>query len=285
MLCKKPYSEGALSFGCGQCMPCKLNRRRVWTHRIMLEATKHGQNSFVTLTYNDEHLPKGGSLAPKDTQDWLKRLRKAVFPVRLRYYLVGEYGDDSLRPHYHVALFGLGVDATKIVEETWGLGHVVVGTLTPESAQYVAGYVTKKLTNKDLSGRGLHPQFTRMSLKPGIGAMAMDDVKDVLESEYGQKILFDNQGDVPVVLQHGRSKLPLGRYLRRKLRQSLGFVDLNTPPAAKRLMALEMQIMQKLYVSDPKNKKEFHSVQQAQKNQKIMNMEGRQKIYSNRGLI
>ena len=101
MLCRKPYVGPAGAFPCGQCLPCRLNRRRTWTHRIMLEAMCHGDNAFVTLTYEDDNVR---SLVPKDPQDWLKRIRKAVEPLRLRYYLVGEYGDISERPHYHVAL-------------------------------------------------------------------------------------------------------------------------------------------------------------------------------------
>lgn len=235
MLCRNPYIKGGKAFGCGSCAPCLVNRRRMWTHRIMLESLMHRDNAFVTLTYDDEHLPKGGSLAPEEVRDWLKRFRKSIEPGRVRYYAVGEYGETSNRPHYHVALFGYPkcrfgnsrysrerqecCDVCDKVRNTWGLGNVFVGALETKSAQYVAGYVTKKMTRFDdprLNGR--HPEFCRMSLKPGIGADAMWDVASVLM----QFNLVDTEGDVPSSLRHGRRLLPLGRYLRRKLRVMVG---------------------------------------------------------------
>lgn len=231
MRCRNPYVQGVRAFPCGQCMPCRLNRRRVWTHRLLLEQLQHGDSAFVTLTYDDDHLPLGESLVPKDAQDWLKRFRKDIYPLKVRYYLVGEYGDESFRPHYHVALFGyptcrFGVsrysrsrlgccDICDRVRDTWGRGYVSLGILEPNSAQYIAGYVTKKMTSGDdprLGGR--HPEFARMSLRPGLGYDALFE----LSSEILKLDLVDPQGDVPSALRHGSRLLPLGRYLRRKLR-------------------------------------------------------------------
>lgn len=171
-MCKKPFVKGISPFPCGQCLPCRLNRRRLWTHRLLLEQHSHEFSSFATLTYSDDALPAGNTLVPKHTQDWLKRLRALLGPARpLRYYLVGEYGDESQRPHYHAALFGLSHLEGELLRTSWGHGHIQLGTLTKESAQYIAGYVTKKMTAPDdprLQGR--HPEFARMSLRPGIGA-------------------------------------------------------------------------------------------------------------------
>ena len=109
MKCRNPYLNNGMAYGCGQCMPCRLNKKRIWTHRIMLESYEYSDNTMVTLTYDDEHLPRlddgRGTLVPKDFQDWLKRFRKAVEPRRVRYFGVGEYGDQLWRPHYHVILF------------------------------------------------------------------------------------------------------------------------------------------------------------------------------------
>lgn len=213
----------------------------MWTHRIMLETLCHSDNAFVTLTYAEEKLPAGGSLMPKHLQDWLKRLRKQVSPSRIRYYGVGEYGEQSYRPHYHVALFGFPTcrhgrsdymrpggkvrdsccAQCDLVRDTWGFGSVDLGTLTVESAQYVCGYVTKKMTRPTdlppvLAGR--HPEFARMSLRPGIGLNAMWEVADSLMKFN----LEESQPDVPSALRHGARLLPLGRYLRRKLRLMVG---------------------------------------------------------------
>lgn len=235
MLCRDPYVKGKHAYPCGRCFPCLHKRKRVWTHRIMLESLLHKDNCFITLTYADEHLPKGGSLAPSEIQQWLKRFRFAIAPLRIRYYVIGEYGDATQRPHYHAAIFGypkcrFGVsrysrerkdccDVCDTVRDTWGRGNVYVGSLETQSAQYVAGYVTKKMTRKDDARlKGRYPEFARMSLRPGIGADAMHDVASV----FLQFNLEDLQGDVPSALRHGNRLMPLGRYLRRKLRLYAG---------------------------------------------------------------
>lgn len=238
MICRYPYVQGRRAYGCGQCLPCRFNRRRVWAHRIMLEAMQYKDNTFVTLTYDDEHLPTPGgvvSLVPKDAQDWLKRFRSECYPIKIRYYLVGEYGDLSERPHYHVALFnypncrhGNSVysrfvnsccAACDLVRLTWARGNVFLGELSPHSAQYIAGYVTKKMTRVDDARlKGRYPEFARMSLRPGLGVSAMDDVASQLMT-FG---LEESQADVPAALRHGKRLLPLGRHLRRKLRERVG---------------------------------------------------------------
>lgn len=202
----------------------------------MLEAAQYKDNAFVTLTYSDENLPEGETLVPKDLQLWLKKLRKDIEPLRLRFFGVGEYGDRSSRPHYHVALFGYPpcsrgrtdhrrkscCESCDRVHATWGLGGVDVGTLTAESASYIAGYVTKKLTNGDdpyvqekLNGR--HPEFARMSRRPGIAAGFSDEVASSLL----QHDLVGAQ-HVPTHLSHGTRRLPLGSYLRDKIRERIG---------------------------------------------------------------
>lgn len=200
---------------------------------MILEALTHEASCFVTLTYNEESLPPGGTLCPSDAQKFLKRLRKAIHPHKIRYYLVGEYGDRTFRPHYHLCLYGLSPDDYQIVADAWSIGgvpigHVVVGSLTFESAAYVAGYVTKKMTSRDdprLGGR--EPEFARMSLNPGIGAHAMEDVAEILYTKHGSRELAE-LGDVPGVLRHGSKTFPLGRYLKRKLREKMGIPEFGT---------------------------------------------------------
>ena len=201
----------------------------------MLEASQNEDNCFLTLTYSDEHLPDGNNLDPLALTLFLKRLRKffdTQYGRKFRYFGVGEYGDQSERPHYHLALFGFpncGRGLTKprrdgsccsicdAVREVWGKGNVYLGSLEQQSASYVAGYVTKKLTAKDdprLEGR--HPEFARMSNRPGIGAGVMDEVaSSIMEHELEIE-------DVPTTLRHGSKQYPLGRYLRQNLRKKLG---------------------------------------------------------------
>lgn len=279
MLCRNPYCGKGIPFGCGQCMPCRHNRRRLWSHRIVLESMKHNESSFLTLTY--EEMPENEELKPKDLQDWLKRFRAKIAPNKIRYFAVGEYGDETQRPHYHLALFGLGSTNKEIIESTWTKGFSYVGDLTFESAQYVAGYVTKKLTNKtDPRLEGRHPEFARMSLKPGIGALAVPDIVDVLTSENGSNLMVASE-DVPLALQHGKRKLPLGRYLRSKIREHYGFKETTAPREILLRLHQEVRSLYDEVKKTPQGqKKSFKQILIDQDAQKVANMDARLKIFT-----
>lgn len=222
-MCKKPYHgiQTGIPVACGKCMPCRINRQRLWAHRILLESYMHDSSSFVTLTYDPKRFDDF-NLDPRHPQLWFKRLRKAIAPSTVRYYLVGEYGDESQRAHYHLALFGLGPEGEHIISDTWKMGFVQVGDLTPASAAYVAGYTLKKMTSKSDPRLGnRHPEFARMSNRPGIGAPAMSVIADALCTTHGINE-FENTGDVPTALRHGSQFKPLGRYLRKRLRNEIG---------------------------------------------------------------
>lgn len=283
MLCRSPYMMGTLECPCGGCLTCRINRRRVWAHRILLESFKHGDSCFATLTYDNEHCPE--LLVKSDYQLFVKRLRKSVFPRPVRYFLAGEYGELSGRPHFHLAIFGLdsftagGVDGQAgFVKASWPHGFTRVGELTWESAQYIAGYLTKKV-NGDIE-RGVK-EFSRMSLRPGIGAWAMGDVARVLASEVGLDEVA-RVHDVPSVLKHGKRLLPLGRYLRRRLRGELGFVSKDTPAEASRMFVLQ-QAAQKSSDYAALIKSGFkawdaHKMMIDMRTQKILNCESRFKV-------
>lgn len=249
MKCESPFWKGSLLFPCGQCDPCRINRKRVWKNRIILENTQHGSSSFWTLSYDDSNLRRTTSglatLHREDFTKWLKRIRVAVQPVRLRFFGVGEYGDRTFRPHYHVALFGYGrcvrgqtlrdgrnrpvahrcCENCRLVQSTWGLGDIHGGNLEDDSAGYLAGYVTKKMTrNDDARLQGRDPEFSAPSLKPGIGRDAMWEVASVLM----QYDIETSEPDVPSALRHGSKNLPLGRYLKQQLRLMVG-KEINAP--------------------------------------------------------
>lgn len=188
-----------LTLPCGQCIGCRLERSRRWAIRLMHEAQMHEANSFITLTYSDEHLPSDGSLQVKDFQDFMKRLRRGSSGP-LRFFHCGEYGEENGRPHYHMCLFGEDFSADRVfakpnkrgeplyhsrrLSEVWGNGECWIGELTFESAAYVARYCLKKaaLAGKagpDLDARksayskwlaGRRPEYVTMSRRPGIGA-------------------------------------------------------------------------------------------------------------------
>jgi len=168
------WSKGngrALELPCGRCIGCKLSRARMWAIRIKHEASMFSANWFLTLTYDDEHLPKSLSLEYKDIQLFLKRLRlkyKGYEPgpsgtAPVRFFVAGEYGEQYQRPHWHMMLFNVKfpdlapfVDNTwqsRAVEALWGKGNVVIGSVTIQSAAYVAGYSLKKVHG---AGAGCH---------------------------------------------------------------------------------------------------------------------------------
>ncbi len=160
------------------------------------EASLYENNSFVTLTYADEHLPLDMSVNVKEVQDFMKRLRKHYEPNRIRFYACGEYGDKEGRPHYHLLLFNhefldiypwkksKGGDMlwrSPTLEKLWPYGHSSIGTVNFKSAGYVARYIMKKINGDRASEHyafmdqygEIHqrkPEFTTMSRKPGIGA-------------------------------------------------------------------------------------------------------------------
>jgi len=243
MLCRSPFVKGELPFGCGQCMACRIKRRRIWTHRMMLESFLHSESCFITLTYAPEHLPPDGSVVPRDAVLFLKRFRERIKPVKVRYFLVGEYGDETERPHYHAALFGVGRAAEPDIAAAWGLGLVHVGDLEQKSAQYIAGYVTKKMTKSDDPRlRGRHPEFARMSRMPAIGSGAIAVMADAMNDREGSKEIA-RLGDVPSTLKHGGKDWPLGRVLKEKFRDAMGFDEKSLPEAKLAEWVAEMHAM------------------------------------------
>lgn len=168
---------------CGYCEGCREEQARQTAVRIVHEAQYHPHSSFLTLTYNDKHLPEFGSLSsetPKtrearereDRYAWQrpedrdhvskfwKRMRKHL--GNLRHYTVGEYGDKSKRAHYHACLFGHDFAEDRIIYKTtphllwisptltriWGMGDATIGTLNFQTARYTASYVLKKMRSK-----------------------------------------------------------------------------------------------------------------------------------------
>ncbi|WMC01493.1 replication initiator protein [Microvirus D_HF4_329] len=224
-VCKKPYMVGALAYGCGQCLPCRINHGRQWTWRQVLESYCYEHNCFVTLTYNLGSRPGNWALQPRDVQLWLKRIRKAISPATFRFFLCGEY-DDNGNPHYHLSLFGVsgyqrfnGVLFGDHVERCWGLGFVYVAEFNEATAQYVCGYTTKKLRDRKNGLEWNYPEFARMSNRPGLGQPAVK----ILAADLLRSYQDWESGDVPNSVLVGKRSIGLGRYLLRELREAVGF--------------------------------------------------------------
>lgn len=192
---------GAAVIPCGKCIGCQLDRSRAWALRCVHEASLYERNCFVTLTFDDVHIPRFGALEKRTLQLFFKRLRKR-FGSKIRYFACGEYGTDFGRPHFHACIFNhnftdrvlwsnrnnnklfTSVDLTDL----WPFGFSSVGDLTFGSAAYVARYVVKKVYGSHTHYTRLvpetgelvsvPPEFVLMSRRPGLAKGWFDLFKD-----------------------------------------------------------------------------------------------------------
>lgn len=217
---------------CGHCMGCRLDRSRVWADRMLLELRDNDYKAlFVTLTYNDASLPHAchvgynyyegfyedvvplaldddeewiaaaagapATLSIRDTQLFMKRLRKTFKDRRIRFFLAGEYGPKTHRPHYHAIIYGLTLSdfkdsrikdfnklgqpryISKSFERIWGNGYCVIAPVNWNTCAYVSRYTMKKVYKSENShayASDQLPPFCTMSRRPGIGLLHADDL-------------------------------------------------------------------------------------------------------------
>lgn len=217
--CVSPFFHKDLKIAlpCSKCVACKINKRRFWTARNLMEWESYkGRTIFFTLTYSDEHLPENRSVDKRELQLFFKRLRKNT-GMELRYYACGEYGDLNFRPHYHGILYGMpySLNAWEHIARAWQYrGFIDVKDCNANRIEYTAGYVSKKLSSvnkiKDL---GLTPEFHIMSRRPALGSVFLEELK---------KFAFtQNPFDVIRTFKFGNKYFPLDRLMREKLRNAL----------------------------------------------------------------
>ena len=193
-----------MQLACGRCQGCRLEHSRQWAVRCVHESRMHPVNTVVTLTYDDDHLPPGGNLCYSHFQSFMRKLRRWS-PVKVRFFMCGEYGELKKRPHYHAALFGFDfLDkklcltsksgnsqySSEVLDHLWPhskAGRSTVGDPTFDSFAYIARYAMQKvggdIVHVTPHGRvdlrtgellPLTPEFIHMSLKPGIGRTWID---------------------------------------------------------------------------------------------------------------
>ena len=209
---------------CGKCIGCIISKRQEWTIRMSHEHQYSDEAVFLTLTYNEDHLPNDLSLEKKGTRGgvvatFLQDVRNHLGPFR--YYFIGEYGTENLRPHYHAILFFRDAEDGKrrcfpdrvewvsnsrepvyrspLLERLWPYGFSTVQHVTVGSIKYVAGYVQKKLGDlDDPHGRRydrvdpetgevwtVHPEWQTMSRRPGLGHdWIRDHWRDIYPSDH-----------------------------------------------------------------------------------------------------
>lgn len=191
---------------CGKCIPCLVNRRTDWCFRLREEHKVSKSSHFVTLTYDQKHLPSDQSLDKKHLQDYLKRLRKKDGTNRIRYFAVGEYGSKSLRPHYHILLFNARAEDARVVwRDSRGnpIGIVHIGHVTDASI----AYCTKYMIQPEVMIQGLQKPFSVMSRRYGIGAFYLSD----------ENIQWHRDDDRNYLLFDGGMKGRLPRFYREKI--------------------------------------------------------------------
>lgn len=270
---KRHNTIRTLWLACGQCIGCRLERSRQWAIRCMHESRMHKRNAFITLTYDDANIPPGGTLEYRDFQLFMKRLRErerkksksawqesgidnrqhekittyhigrygATPHAPMSFYMCGEYGERTRRPHYHACLFGYDFEDRKhwrttpakaklytsqLLNELWGKGHTTIGDVTFESAAYVARYIMKKITGPNASASyekmdpetgeiiKIEPEFTHMSLKNPIG------------KRWLKKYATDAYPEGRIIIRNQQSRTP--RYYDREYKKMdpLGYDDL-----------------------------------------------------------
>lgn len=234
----KPDIEDNSSFfeiPCGHCLGCREDQAREWASRLIMEMQYYDSAYFITLTYDDSHIhsvtyidDESGevdinyTLNKRDCQLFFKRLRSYFHDDKIRYYLAGEYGEKTNRPHYHAIIFGLhlpedslipcGISETgkqyytcQLITDIWPNGFISIEPANYATCKYTAAYVTKKLgikPNKVYEDKGIEPPFSIMSRKPGIGYQFLVDHKEQ----------FIREGKVDIAMKDGSYRVYLPRY-------------------------------------------------------------------------
>lgn len=229
----------------------------------MLESRDHPAAFFITLTYEEQHVPEGANLSPRDLQLFLKLFRRRIDPAYIRFFAVGEYGERFGRPHYHAILYTNLFITADMVSGVWQKGFVQVDLFTESRASYIAGYIEKGQTRHGV-GRpdGRVPEFSRMSRRPGIGYGAAPALAYEVFQNHGVAHLLST-GDVFGTFRLDGKLWPVGDYMKRKTRELAGIDE----PSRRRSKTL-LKLQQPLLTSEDVNQREKdtrHSIMRAER--------------------
>lgn len=193
---------------CGKCENCLKTLVNDWSFRLEQEAKDHIYVHFITLTYDPKYVPLSKNQLPtlckEDVQKFWKRLRKRT-GEKIKYFVVGEYGSKSYRPHYHAIVFG--VSEPRNFEKAWANGYCHVGDyFSPAAIRYSLKYMYKKGLIPAFKGDDRLPEFRMMSQKLGVRYI---DNPSVWKFHH-EKLERLNYVQTPI----GKQTLP--RYYRKK---------------------------------------------------------------------
>lgn len=300
---------------CGQCLFCRINHKRDWISRLILEAACHESSQFWTLTYEDKNLPtilaprgqysagqavvreprlgscvpvaeQPGTLFKPDLANVFKRIRKNF--GKFRYYAIGEYGEKRGRPHYHVLAFGINLNSAEL-EKVWGHGAVHIGDVESGSINYCVEYALKSRKARELVELRRIPEFAVCSTNPGIGSFAVGEFRRAI---LRSAPLPTGELLIPDTFRVLGREYPVPRFIRNELEEE-GFVSARN---ATRAYYGDKEVLQALLSRSAVARAEFkkfevlwsdvpHEVfekQQAELKQKLRNAESRQRIFGAR---
>lgn len=201
---------------------CRKARAREWSVRLTHELSYNNKAVFLTLTYDNDHLPENLSVSIDELQRFFKRLRKNYDEkVKIKYYACGEYGENFGRPHYHSIIFNIGQSDIDVIKKSWTLGQVFIGTVTIESCRYVANYIQKRQSKNMQLGLREKP-FAIMS--KGLGLAYAIENADQLRRTLSSRI----QG----------KEVGLPRYYQKKLEITTEELRLRSLDHAKEIESL-----------------------------------------------
>lgn len=191
--------------GCGKCSYCKSSIKRDLVFRMEQEAEDHDPSThhFSTLTYNEPNLPADKGLHYEHVRLYLDRLRKAW--GKISWFLVGEYGEETHRPHWHIMSWGI---PQQLIQEKWPYGYVHPGTGSLYSAMYCVNYLDKSMyeeLKKDPQWLG-NQEIRKWSY--GLGKSYYDKI------QWGDLRSYLINGNLTVQISNGTS-LQLPRYYRK----------------------------------------------------------------------
>lgn len=212
-----------VSIPCGCCRECMNMVSAEWAYRLVKEAELYPNNSwFLTFTYDDDNIPDNGMLVKDEISRFNKKLKvyldRKGLDSKFRFYAVGEYGSTTARPHYHGIYFGVDLPDLKFEYKTsngdfiyssefltncWAKGFVVIGKVSIASASYVARYCEKKKRlNKterlDLIDKGIVPEFSVMSRRPGIGSAFKQELHERFVDGKNKEFINGSSYSIPI---------------------------------------------------------------------------------------
>ncbi len=201
-----------LTVPCNKCGACQGNRRAEWSFRLKEELLHSKTAHFITLTYDEDHIPYTDgflhTLSKKHIRQFIRKLRKYG---KIRYYLVGEYGTKTDRPHYHAIIYNGGNDFNKNIQNCWknrekvSLGLIHCGSVTTGSIHYVTKYHVNYQTEKEWNRQPQERPFAWMSKNPGIG------------HQYKERVGYWNKNNKYLYVLNNGYKQSLPRYYKKSV--------------------------------------------------------------------